>query len=81
MATKEEIFEKVRDIVVEELDVSPSEVEMHTKFEDFGADSLNIVEVIMRFEDEFGTTIPDEVAETLTDIDKTVTYIFDNQKD
>ena len=78
--SKEEIFEKVKAIVVEELGITPEEVTMTTKFEDLGADSLNIVEVIMAFEDEFGTSIPDETAETLTDIEKTVTYILENQQ-
>lgn len=59
-------FEKVRDIVVEQLGVEPDEVAIDSTFiDDLGADSLDIVELIMAFEEEFNTEIPDDVAEKI----------------
>lgn len=62
-------FEKVRDITVEQLSVDPSEVKMESTFiDDLGADSLDIVELIMAFEEEFDTEIPDELAENIRSV-------------
>ena len=59
-------FEKVRDIVVEQLGVEADEVAIESTFiDDLGADSLDIVELIMAFEEEFNVEIPDEVAEKI----------------
>ena len=59
-------FEKVRDIVVEQLGVEADDVTIDSTFiDDLGADSLDIVELIMAFEEEFGVEIPDEVAEKI----------------
>ena len=59
-------FEKVRDITVEQLSVDADEVKMESAFiDDLGADSLDIVELIMAFEEEFGVEIPDEKAEKI----------------
>ena len=59
-------FEKVRDIVVEQLGVEADEVAIESTFiDDLGADSLDIVELIMAFEEEFNTEIPDDVAEKI----------------
>ena len=58
-------FDKVKDITVEQLSVDPEEVKMESSFiDDLGADSLDIVELIMAFEEEFGV-IPDEKAEKI----------------
>lgn len=66
MADADKTFEKVRDIVVEQLGVEPDEVSIESTFiDDLGADSLDIVELIMAFEEEFNTEIPDEVAEKI----------------
>ena len=57
-------FEKVRDIVVEQLGVEPDEVAIDSTFiDDLGADSLDIVELIMAFEEEFNIEIPDRSEE------------------
>lgn len=57
-------FDKVRDIVVDQLGVEADEVNIDSTFiDDLGADSLDIVELIMAFEEEFGIEIPDEAAE------------------
>ncbi|MBC7345608.1 MAG: acyl carrier protein [Clostridia bacterium] len=69
------VFEKVRDIVVEQLGVDEDEVTMETSFEDLNADSLDIVELIMALEEEFDLEIPDEDAEKLTTVSAAVEYI------
>lgn len=80
MASKEEIFEKVRGIVATELEVDQDQIVMGARYiEDLGADSLDTVELVMALEDEFGTNIPDDEAEKLTSIEATVNYIFENK--
>ncbi|MBI3922849.1 MAG: acyl carrier protein [Armatimonadetes bacterium] len=70
------VFEKVRDIVVEELSVDAAEVSPESTFvEDLGADSLDVVELVMRFEEEFDVEIPDEDAEKITTVGDAVRYI------
>lgn len=81
--SKEEIFNKVRDIVVEQLGVEADEVNIDSTFiDDLGADSLDIVELIMAFEEEFGIEIPDEAAEKIKTVSNVVDYIYQelNQK-
>lgn len=74
-------FEKVRDIVVEQLGVEADEVALESTFiDDLGADSLDIVELIMAFEEEFNIEIPDEAAEKIKTVQDVVTYI-DQHKD
>ena len=69
-------FEKVRDITVEQLSVDADEVKMESTFiDDLGADSLDIVELIMAFEEEFSVEIPDDVAEKIKTVKDTVEYI------
>ena len=59
-------FDKVKAITVEQLSVDADDVKMESTFiDDLGADSLDIVELIMAFEEEFNTEIPDEVAEKI----------------
>jgi acyl carrier protein len=73
-------FEKVRDIVVEQLGVEADEVTIESTFnDDLGADSLDIVELIMAFEEEFGIEIPDEAAEKIKTVQDVVTYIDQNK--
>ena len=74
-------FEKVRDIVVEQLGVEADEVAFESTFiDDSGADSLDIVELIMAFEEEFNIEIPDEAAEKIKTVQDVVTYIDQNSK-
>lgn len=69
-------FEKVRDIVVDQLQQDRENVTPNSTFvDDLGADSLDIVELIMRFEDEFGIEIPDEKAEKIKTVSDVVKYI------
>ncbi|OGT22602.1 MAG: acyl carrier protein [Gammaproteobacteria bacterium RIFCSPHIGHO2_02_FULL_42_13] len=71
--------ERVKRIIVDQLGVKEEEVKSSSKFiEDLGADSLDIVELVMALEEEFGTEIPDEEAEKITTVDETVKYIENN---
>ena len=69
-------FDKVKEIVVEQLGVDEAEVSIDsTIIDDMGADSLDIVELIMAFEEEFNVEIPDDVAEKIKTVKDTVEYI------
>lgn len=71
-----DIFESVRELVVEQLDVDPEAVTEEASFiDDLGADSLDIVELVMAFEEEFGIEIPDEDAEGIRTVGDAVKYI------
>ena len=72
------IEEKVKDIIVEQLGVNPEQVTPQASFiEDLGADSLDIVELVMAFEEEFGVEVPDEDAEKLQTVGDVIKYIED----
>ncbi|HEY3425569.1 MAG TPA: acyl carrier protein [Negativicutes bacterium] len=69
-------FDKVKEIVVEQLSVDEADVAMDSTFiDDLGADSLDIVELIMAFEEEFNIEIPDEIAEKIKTVKDAVTLI------
>lgn len=71
-----DVTAKVKEIIVEELGVEESQVTMEANFiEDLGADSLDTVELIMKFEEEFDIDIADEDAEKLTTVGKAVEYL------
>jgi acyl carrier protein len=73
---EQSIEEKVKAIIVEELGVDESEVTPEAKFiEDLGADSLDTVELVMRFEEDFGLEIPDEDAEKILSVKDAINYI------
>lgn len=72
----EDIKAKVRDIISDQLGVAKEDVSLEKSFlEDLGADSLDLVELIMAFEGEFKLTIPDEESEALKTVGDVVTYI------
>ena len=74
------IEQKVKDIIVEQLSVNAEQVTPEAKFiEDLGADSLDIVELVMAFEEEFGVEVPDSDAEKLLTVGDVVKYIEDKQ--
>ncbi|HWR38665.1 MAG TPA: acyl carrier protein [Patescibacteria group bacterium] len=69
-------FDKVKEIVVEQLGVDEADVAVDSTFiDDLGADSLDIVELIMAFEEEFSIEIPDEIAEKIKTVRDAVEYI------
>lgn len=71
-----EVFDKVKEIVVEQLGVEETEVSPETSFvNDLGADSLDVVELVMALEEEFTLEIPDEDAEQITTVEEAVEYI------
>ena len=75
----EEVFEKVKAIIVEQLGVAETSVEMESSFiDDLGADSLDIVELVMALEEEFDIEIPDTDAEKVVTVGDVVEYIREN---
>ncbi len=74
------IEEKVKDIIVEQLGVNPEQVTREASFiEDLGADSLDTVELVMAFEEEFSIEVPDEDAEKLQKVGDVIDYIEGKQ--
>lgn len=74
--TRDEILERVRARTVQELDVKPEEVVPQASFmEDLGADSLDVVELVMAFEEEFGIEIPDDDVNNLRTVQDAVDYV------
>ena len=70
------IFDEVRDVVVEQLSVAADAVKMESKIiEDLGADSLDVVELVMALEEKFDVEIPDNEAEKLISIADVVNYV------
>jgi len=75
-----DIESRVRDIIVNELGVEPSKVTVEASFvEDLGADSLDTVELVMAFEEEFGIEIPDEDAEKMERVGDAVKYLEEKE--
>lgn len=73
------VADKVESIIVEQLGVDADEVSSDASFtDDLGADSLDIVELVMAFEEEFGIEIPDEDAENIVTVQNAVDYIQDH---
>lgn len=78
--SKEEIFEKLKPIVVEQLGVDEESVTEEATFvDDLSADSLDIVELVMSLEEEFDLEIPDEEAEKIVTVGDVVEYIQNNK--
>lgn len=76
-----EIESKVKQIIVDKLSVSEEEVTNEASFQqDLGADSLDQVELIMKFEEEFGVTIPDEASQKIATVGDAIAYIENLQK-
>ena len=75
------IEQRVRKIVAEQLGVNEAEIKNESSFvDDLGADSLDTVELVMAFEEEFGIEIPDEDAEKITRVKEAVEYIESHAK-
>ena len=74
-----DVLERVKKIVVEHLDVEAEKVTENASFiDDLGADSLDIVELVMAFEEEFGVEIPDDQVENITTVGMATSYIEKN---
>lgn len=80
MATQEEITTRVTALVVDHLGVDAGDVSPTASFiDDLGADSLDIVELVMAFEEEFGVEIPDDAAEKITTVKDAISYIDEHK--
>ncbi|MGM0413819.1 MAG: acyl carrier protein [Bacillota bacterium] len=74
-----DLFERVRNLIVEELAVDPDEVTVEASFiDDLGADSLDVVELVMALEEEFDIEIPDEDAEKIETVQDAIDYLEAN---
>ena len=79
MSDNKEIFDKVKKIIIDHLGVEEAKVTEAASFiDDLGADSLDQVELVMAFEEEFGIEIPDEAAEHITTVGSAVKHIAEN---
>ena len=77
-----DVIERVKKIVVERLEVDAEKVNEKASFiDDLGADSLDLVELVMAFEEEFGIEIPDEDAEKITRVKDAIDYIDGKHRD
>ncbi len=73
------LLDDVKEVVVEQLDCDPAEIKEDSKFiEDLGADSLDVVELVMALEEKFDIEIPDEDAEGILTVADAIKYIEDN---
>ena len=78
---RNEILAKIKDIVVEELGVAPEKVTEDARFiEDLGADSIGVMELVMKMEEEFDLKIPDEDIEKLRTVGDVIDYILEKVK-
>ena len=74
--TKDEVFVKVKGIIIDQLGADESDITMEANFrDDLEADSLDLVELIMAFEEEFGGEISDEEAQKITTVGEAVNYL------
>ena len=79
-ASREEVFDRVKEVLVDQLGIDENEITEEASFqEDLDADSLDLVELIMELEDQFGLKIPDEDAQKITTVGQAVDYVSTHQ--
>ena len=79
--SSEEVYDKVKEIIVEQLGVNEENVTMQASFiDDLSADSLDIVELVMNIEEKFDLEIPDSEAEKIATVEDVVEYILNSKK-
>ena len=75
-----EKYDKVKEIIIDKLGVDDGKITMEAKFiDDLGADSLDTVELVMAFEEQFGIEIPDDAAETILTVQNAIDFIDNKQ--
>jgi acyl carrier protein len=79
-ASRDEVFERIKEVLAERLSVEESDITEEANFqEDLDADSLDLVEMIMELEDQFGIKIPDEDAQKIQTVGQAVEYVTSHQ--
>jgi acyl carrier protein len=79
-ASRDEVFERIKEVLVERLSVEEADITEEANFqEDLDADSLDLVEMIMELEDQFGLKIPDEDAQKIQTVGQAVDYVTSHQ--
>ena len=70
------LFDEIREIIAEELDISEEEIDLKSKlYDDLGADNLAIIDIVMSLEDQYSVEIPDEALEEISTVEDFVAYI------
>lgn len=76
------IFDEVKEILAEQLDIDPETIEMTSNLQtDLGADSLDAIDIVMSIEDQYGIEVPDSVIENMRSVEDVVSFIESNVED
>lgn len=76
------IFDEVKEILAEQLDIDPDTIEMTSNLQtDLGADSLDAIDIVMSIEDQYGIEVPDSVIENMRSVEDIVSFIENNVED